>query len=121
MKAKWTSIVGEMQGNIDARHYARHIPGSNEWGAVCSKPELSAKTKKKKAALPVVQNFRTMIATCKAILHDSEQRALWQARYDEGKRQASKHNKEFPARLCDYVRREVSVALKQGESGLSIH
>ena len=121
MKAKWTSIVAEMQGTVDERHYVRHIPGSKEWGVVCNKPELSPKTKRKKSELPVAKNFRTLISTCKAILHDPEQRALWQARYDEGKHKAAKHNKEFPARLCDYVRHEVSVALKHGDIGLSTY
>ena len=31
------------------RHYGRRIPGNGEYGAVCSKPELSKKTKKAKA------------------------------------------------------------------------
>ena len=28
MKAKWTSIVDDLQGSVDSRHYARHIPGN---------------------------------------------------------------------------------------------
>ena len=49
MKAKWVNIVDSLQGNVDQRHYARRIPGNGEYGAVCAKPELSKKTKKKKA------------------------------------------------------------------------
>ena len=35
MKAKWVNIVDELRRNVDQRHYARHIPGNGEWGAVC--------------------------------------------------------------------------------------
>jgi hypothetical protein len=115
MKAKWTSIVDDLQGSVDSRHYARHIPGNGEWAAVCQKPELSKKTKKKKASLPHVKEFGALIATCKEILHDPERRAAWQAKYDEAKRKACKYNKPIQGRLCDYVRHEVSVALKKGE------
>jgi len=45
----------------------------------------------------------------------AERRAIWQARYNEAKRQASKHNKPIQGRLCDYVKHEVSMALKKGE------
>ena len=115
MKAKWTSLVDDLQGSVDSRHYARHIPGNGEWAAVCQKPELSKKTKQKKASLPHVKEFGTLIATCKEILHNPERRAAWQAKYDEAKRKARKYNKPIQGRLCDYVRHEVSVALKKGE------
>jgi len=115
MKAKWTSLVDEACGKIDSGHYARHIPGNGEWAAVCSKPELSKKTKKKKAEHPTVKSFANAITISHAILRDVERRAIWQARYDEAKRQASKHNKPIQGRLCDYVKHEVSMALKKGE------
>ena len=116
MKAKWTSIVDDLQGSVDSRHYARHIPGNGEWAAVCQKPELSKKTKKKKASLPHVKEFGALIATCKEILHDPERRAAWQAKYEEAMRKARKYNKPIQGRLCDYVRHEVSGMLKRGES-----
>ena len=115
MKAKWSSIIDELQGGIDEKHYARHIPGNGEWAAVCSKPELSKKTKEKKAGLPHVIQFKELIAVCKGILNNPERRSAWQAQYDEAKRKARKHNKPIQGRLCDYVRHEVSVALKNGE------
>ena len=115
MKVKWTTLVDEVHGHVDGKHYARHIPGNGEWAAVCSKPELSKKTKKKKATLPVAKNFTVLIATCKAILNDPVRRAVWQARYDEAKRKASRHGKPIQGRFCDYVRHEVSLALKSGE------
>ena len=115
MKVKWTTLVDDARGHVDGGHYARQIPGNPEWAAVCNKPELSKKTKKKKASLPVAKNFTILIATCKAILNDPARRAVWQARYDEAKRKARKHNKPIQGRLCDYVRHEVSVALKSGQ------
>ncbi len=115
MKAKWTGLVSDLRGHVDKRHYARHIPGNWEWAAVCEKPELSEKTKKKKAGLPHVKEFSKLIAICKEILHTPERRAVWQAKYDEAIRYARKYNKPVQGRLCDYVRHEVSVALKNGE------
>ena len=138
MKAKWSGLVDDLRGHVDKRHYARHIPGNWEWAAVCEKPELSKETKKKKASLPHVKEFShliatckeilhtplvflpysqvSLIATCKEILHTPEKRAAWQAKYDEAVRKARRHNKPIQGRLCDYVRHEVSVALKKGES-----
>ena len=49
MKVKWTSLVADLKGGVGSQHYARHIPGNGEWAAVCQNPELSKKTKKKKA------------------------------------------------------------------------
>ena len=115
MKVKWTSIIAEVQGSVDTRHYARRIPGSGEWAAVCTKPELSEETRRKKSNLPVAQDFKALIATCQKILNDAAIRAVWQARYDEAKREASRHNKPIQGRLCDYVRHEVNTALKNGE------
>lgn len=115
MKVKWTSIIDDMQGSVDKKRYARHIPGNGEYAAVCMKPELSKKTKKKKAAHPTCKNFTEMVAICKNILNNPSVRAMWQSRYDEAKRKASRHNKPIQGRLCDYVKHEVSEALKRGE------
>lgn len=30
MKAKWVSIVDELRGKVDERHYVRRIPGNDE-------------------------------------------------------------------------------------------
>ena len=115
MKVKWTSLVDDMRGNVDERHYTRHIPGNGEWAAVCQKPELSKKEKKKRASHPTSKSFCAYIAESKAILNDSVRRAAWQAKYDETLRKAKKYGKPAYGRLCDYVRHEVSEALKRGE------
>lgn len=108
MKAKWVNIVDELQGNVDERHYVRRIPGNNEWAAVCNKPELSEKTKKKKAAHPTARRFGELVVEAKAILHDPVRRAEWQARYDEAMRKARKYNKPIQGRLYDFIKHELS-------------
>ena len=115
MKVKWTLLIDELNGSVDKKHYARHIPGNGEWAAVCNKPELSKKTKQKKASHPTTKSFATMIATSKNILGDPVARSIWQERYDEAKRKARRHGKAVQGRFIDYVRHEVSEALKRGE------
>ena len=115
MKVKWTVLLDDACGQVDKKHYTRHIPGNCEWAAVCNKPELSKKTKKAKAAHPTVKSFTQNIAVCKEILHNPERRAVWQARYDEAVRKARRHGKAVQGRLVDYLRHEVSEALKRGE------
>jgi len=110
MKAKWVSIVDELRGNVDERHYVRRIPGNNEWGAVCSKPELSKKVKKKKAEHPTARRFAELMAETKIIMHDPVRKAEWQARYDEAMRKARKYNKPIQGRLYDYIKHELSVS-----------
>ena len=116
MKVKWTALLDNASGHVDSRHYARNIPGNGAEAAVCLKPELNKKTKKKKAAHPTCKSFSGFVAASKAILHDPERRAAWQAKFDEEKRQARRHNKPFYGRLCDYVRHEVNEALKEGRT-----
>lgn len=84
-------------------------------GGCVSEAGVEQEDQEKKASLPHVKEFGVLIATCKEILHDPERRAAWQAKYDEVKRKARKYNKPIQGRLCDYVRHEVSVALKKGE------
>ena len=112
MKAKWASIVEELRGNIDERHYVRRIPGNDTWGAVCSKPELSKKAKKKKAEHPTAKRFAELMAATRVIMHDPEKKAEWQARYDEAVKKARKYNKPIQGRLYDYIKHELSVELK---------
>ena len=115
MKVKWTLLVDEASGQIDKRHYARHIPGNGEWAAVCNKPELSEKTKKKKAAHTTAKSFSNCVKISHDILHNPAARAMWQARYEKALREARRHNKPIQGRLCDYVKHEVSEALKRGD------
>ena len=114
MKVKWTALVDDASGGLDSKHYARHIPGNGEWAAVCMKPELSKKTQQKKAAHPTCKNFERYIAISKEILHDPERKQRWQERYDEARKKARRHGKPIQGRLCDFVRHEVSLALKEG-------
>lgn len=114
MKVKWTLLLDEAKGGVDKKHYARHIPGNGEWASVCNKPELSKKTKKKKAGLPQVKDFSRVIAESKKIKEDPERYAAWEARYEAAKRAARRHNKWVQGRLVDYIRHNVSEMLKNG-------
>ena len=115
MKAKWMSLLSDAEGHIDSRHYARHIPGNDEYAAVCAKPELSKKVRKAKANHPTAQRFAALMAEVKAILRDPVRRAEWQARYDEAVQKARKHNKRIQGRLYDYIKHEL------GKSYFIIH
>lgn len=48
-------------------------------------------------------------------MQDTECLEELKAKYDEANRKARKYGKPIQGRLCDYVRHEVSVALKNGE------
>jgi phage regulator Rha-like protein len=63
-----------------------------------------------------VKKFKEMMAECKAILHDPEKRAEWQAKYDEAKREAIRQNKPVQGRLCDYVKHKLIEAQKKAAS-----
>lgn len=115
MKVKWTLLIDDAKGGVDPKHYARHIPGNGEWAAVCAKPELSKKTKKKKAAHPTCKSFSRNIAACHEILHDPARKSVWEAKYEEAKRTARRHGKFVQGRFIDYLRHEVSEAMKRGE------
>jgi hypothetical protein len=117
MKAKWVSILKEGHGSLDSRHYARHIPGNEEYAVICGKPELSKKTKKTKAEHPTAQRFAELIAETKAILHDPVRKAEWQERYDEAVRKAHKYNKTIQGRLYDYIKHELSEERKNKLTG----
>ena len=112
MKVQWTSLADEVRGHVDQRHYARRIPGNGEWAAVCEKPELSKKTKKKKAEHPTAKAFAELMAETKAIMHDPGRKAEWQARYEEALKKARKYNKPIQGRLYDYIKHELSIELK---------
>ena len=115
MKVKWTLLLDDAKGEIDPKHYARHIPGNGEWAAVCNKPELSKKTKKKKAGMQQVTDFNKMIAESKKIKETPERLEAWTAKYEVAKREAKRHNKPIQGRLTDYIRHNVSEMLKRGE------
>ena len=104
MKAKWIDIVDELRGDMGSGRYARRIPGNDEYGSVCRKPELSKQTKRKRSEHPTAKRFAALMATTKAILHDPTRKAEWQERYDEAKKNAQKHNKPIQGRLYDYIK-----------------
>ena len=89
--------------------------GNGEYVAICSKPELSKATRKRKAKTSNALAFKHLMEVSQAILRNPERRAAWEAQYEEAKRKAYKYGKPIQGRLCDYVRHHVSEALKSGE------
>jgi len=106
----------EARGSFGERFYARYIPGNDKWGAVFNKPELNKKTRKEKASHPTAQCFAELMAETKAIMHNPERKAEWQARYDEAVRKAQKHNSSIQGRLYDYIKHELSEARKNTQT-----
>ena len=114
------SFLESIGGSIDKDHYLRSIPGRVGYAAYCRKPEYSKAKKKEMAAHAVVQNFRSINEEACAILHDPEQKALWQEKHLQALREASKHQRmpdangkpAVPARLYDFIKHEISLSRK---------
>ena len=114
------SFLESIGGSIDKDHYLRPIPGRVGYAAYCRKPEYSKAKKKEMAAHAVVQNFRSINEEACAILHDHEQKALWQEKHLQALREASKHQRmpkangkpPGPARLYDFIKHEISLTRK---------
>ena len=115
------SFLESIGGSIDKDHYLRPIPGRVGYAAYCRKPSYSKAKKQEMAQHFVVQNFRTINAEACAILHDPEQKALWQKKHLQALREASRHQRmpqangkpPVPARLYDFIKHEISLARKQ--------
>ena len=115
------SFLESIGGSIDKDHYLRPIPGRVGYAAYCRKPEYSKAKKKEMAEHFVVQNFRSINEEACAILHDPEQKALWQEKHMQALREASKHQRmpnangkpPVSARLYDFIKHEISLARKQ--------
>ena len=117
MKAKWVNIVKEVHGMVDEHQYARSIPGNKEYGAICSKPDVSKRVRRARAAHPTARRFAELMAETKAILRDPARKAEWQARYDEAVNLAQKRNKPIQGRLYDYIKHELSKEMSERMNG----
>ena len=116
------SFLESLGGSIDKDHYLRPIPGRVGYAAYCRKPEYSKKKQKEMAERPIVKSFAAVSAEASAILKDPVRRAEWEEKYRATLREASKHQRMpdskgkpyVPGRLCDYVRKELAKAAKEG-------
>lgn len=116
------SFLESIGGSIDKDHYLRPIPGRVGYAAYCRKPEYSKKKQKEMAERPIVKSFAAVSAEASAILKDPVRRAEWEEKYRTALREASKHQRMpdskgkpyVPGRLCDYVRKELAKAAKEG-------
>lgn len=102
-------------GKVEEGKYLRGIPGRIGYATLCNKPKYSKKEKKEMGKRPEVSHFKEMMAKVKAIMSDPEQLAMWTKKHAEAQREASRHQRQpdakgkpyIPARLYDYIRREV--------------
>lgn len=116
------SFLESIGGSIDKDHYLRPIPGRVGYAAYCRKPEYSKKKQKEMAERPIVKSFAAVSAEASAILKDPVHRAEWETKYRAALREASKHQRMpdskgkpyVPGRLCDFVRKELAKAAKEG-------
>lgn len=114
------SFLESIGGSIDKDHYLRPIPGRTDWAAYCRKPEYSKKKQKEMAERQAVKKLSAVSKKASVILRDPVQRAEWEDKHRAALREASKHQRmpdakgrpAVPARLCDYVRRELSKQTK---------
>jgi len=111
--APFLSSIG---GSVDKNHYLRPISGRPGYAAYCVKPQYSTLKKKELAEAETVLNFVKNQEEAKRQYHDPVLRAEWEKRHHEALRAASKRNSliattgksRVPARLWDYIRREIS-------------
>lgn len=116
MQVRKSDIFGGLKGSINKDQYARAIPGNSEWYSICQKHTYSKKEKEAMAQRPAVLKFSAITKQAAAILKDPAQKAQWQQRHIEAKREASRHQKHadingkpaVPARLYDFIRHELS-------------
>ena len=108
------SFLESIGGSIDKDHYLRPIPGRLGYAAYCHKPDYSKNKRKEMSQRPMVKAFSEVSAEASAILRDPVQREAWENQHRTALREASKHQRMpqkgkpvVPARLYDYVKREL--------------
>ena len=110
------SFLESIGGSIDKDHYLRPIPGRLGYAAYCRKPDYSKKKREEMSQRTMVKAFSQVSAEASAILRDPVQREAWAEKHCAALREASRHQRmpdakgkpAVPARLCDFVRRELS-------------
>ena len=96
-------------GEYSKSEYTRRLPGHDEGiVAICNKPHYTKARKRKMAQRPQVQRFCQVNAEAKAIWHNPELKAEWEAKHREALREGSRHNRYVPVRLWDYIRHEIN-------------
>ncbi len=110
------SFLESIGGSIDKDHYLRPLPGRPGYAAYCHKPDYSQKKRKEMSERPMVKAFSQVSTEASAILRDPAQREAWAEKHRASLREASRHQRmpdakgkpAVPARLCDFVRKELS-------------
>ena len=114
------SFLESIGGSIDKNHYLRPLPGRPGYAAYCHKPDYSKLKRKEMSERPMVKAFSQVSAEASAILRDPVQREAWAEKHRAALREASRHQRmpdakgkpAVPARLCDFIRKELSKVTK---------
>lgn len=109
------SFLESIGGSIDKDHYLRPLPGRPGYAAYCRKPDYSKKKRKEMAQRPMVKAFSQVSTEASAILRDPVLREEWAEKHRAALREASRHQRmpdakgkpAVPARLYDYIKREL--------------
>ena len=109
------SFLESVGGSIDKDHYLRPLPGRPGYAAYCHKPDYSKKKRKEMSERPMVKAFSRVSAQASAILRDPVQHEAWAEKHRAALREASRHQRmpdakgkpAVPARLYDYIKREL--------------
>ena len=109
------SFLESIGGSIDKDHYLRPLLGRPGFAAYCHKPDYSKKKRKEMSERPMVKAFSQVSAQASIILRDPVQREAWAEKHRAALREASRHQRmpdakgkpAVPARLYDYIKREL--------------
>ena len=109
------SFLESIGGSIDKDHYLRPLPGRLGYAAYCRKPDYSKLKRKEMSERPMVKAFSQVSTEASAILRDPVQREVWAEKHRAALREASRHQRmpdakgkpAVPARLYDYIKREL--------------
>lgn len=109
------SFLESIGGSIDNDHYLRPIPGRPGYAAYCRQPDYSKQKRQEMSERPIVKSFSQVSTKASAILRNPIQREIWAEKHFAALREASKHQRmpkdgkpAVPARLCDFIRKELS-------------
>ena len=119
------TFLSSLKGSLNDDFYLRGLPGRPGWAVACPKPQYDEKEKAKMRERKEVKAFINAQDIAKQIYRDPVQKQLWGARYEREKANMEKHKclynpvtgkPNIPMRLWDYVKSEVSKAIKNGQT-----
>jgi len=114
------TYLESMGGSVDKDHYLRELPMRPGYAVLCPKPRYGKKEKKQMAKSEQAMWFKEMMARAKAIYHNPELRAQYEAEHKEALKANKKHEPKgnkgtlvVPALLWEYIRHRVAEDMKK--------